>query len=165
MSMNHRVSLCCWESALSPVRMASSSGSPVTGNRAFRVARTMASVTWVVRDSWGRYAAENGAKGPRWVVSKNSTLPGDSSSTIWKSESWRKLRIEPSEGGRNPSGPSRTTWPSPGAYSRRSSLSTSRIVRTSVVVGVAPAGEAIPRTATAASSQVSLRIRSLVRAG
>jgi hypothetical protein len=26
----------------------------------------------------------------RWVLSTNSTRAGDSSSTIWKSESWRK---------------------------------------------------------------------------
>jgi hypothetical protein len=60
MSMNQRVSLYCWESALSPVRMVRSSGALVTGDTALRAWRTIASVIWVVSDSCGRYAAENG---------------------------------------------------------------------------------------------------------
>jgi hypothetical protein len=54
MSMNQRVSLYCWESALSPVRIVSSSGAEVTGDRALRAWRTIASVICVVSDSCGR---------------------------------------------------------------------------------------------------------------
>jgi hypothetical protein len=52
--MNHRVSLSCWLSALSPVRIASWRRSEVRGDLALAAARTMASVTWVVVASWGR---------------------------------------------------------------------------------------------------------------
>lgn len=63
----------------------------------------MASVTWVVSDSWGRWAAENGlAPGTRWVVSTGSTRAGDSSSTIWKSDSWRKFSSSSLLSGRKP---------------------------------------------------------------
>ena len=58
--MNQRVSLNCCESALSPVRIVRSSCAPVTGETVFRACRTMASVTCVVSDSCGRYAAETG---------------------------------------------------------------------------------------------------------
>ncbi len=86
--MNQRVSLYCCESALSPVSTVSAARLPVTGETAFRTRRTIASLTCVVSASWGRCAAENGlAPGTRCVVSSGSTRPGDSSSTIWKSES------------------------------------------------------------------------------
>ena len=52
--MNQRVSLYCWESALSPVRIARSRVAPVIGEVVFRAWRTIASVIWVVIDSWGR---------------------------------------------------------------------------------------------------------------
>ncbi len=52
--MNQRVSLNCWESALSPVRIASSSWALVTGETVLRTALTIASVIWVVSDSCGR---------------------------------------------------------------------------------------------------------------
>ncbi len=54
MSMNQRVSLYCCESALSPVRIVRSSGAEVTGERALRAWRTIASAIWVVSDSCGR---------------------------------------------------------------------------------------------------------------
>jgi hypothetical protein len=54
MSMNQRVSLYCWESALSPVRIVSCALRPVTGDTALRAWRTMASVTCVESDSCGR---------------------------------------------------------------------------------------------------------------
>jgi hypothetical protein len=54
MSMNQRVSLCCWESALSPVRIVRSSRSPVIGEVVLRAWRTIASVVCVVSDSCGR---------------------------------------------------------------------------------------------------------------
>jgi hypothetical protein len=99
MSMNQRVSLYCCESALSPVRIARSSSLLVRGERVLRTCRTIASVVWVVSDSCGRYVAENGCRpGIRWVPSRNSTRAGDSSSTIWKSESCRKFGSSPAAG-------------------------------------------------------------------
>src|ERR671914_2027525 len=155
MSMNQRVSLYCCESALSPVSTVSSARLPVTGDLASRTRRTIASLTCVVRASWGRWAAEKGlAPGTRWVVSIGSTRPGDSSSTIWKSDSWRKLSSEPSRGGRKPGPAPTTTWGSPGAYSRRLSPSRSWIVRSTVdggapnAWGAASATAAMPRTRT-----------------
>ena len=52
--MNQRVSLCCCESALSPVSSVRSSGAPVTGDVVLRAWRTDASVIWVVSDYCGR---------------------------------------------------------------------------------------------------------------
>ncbi len=52
--MNQRVSLYCWESALSPVRMLSSRSSLVSGERVLRTWRTIASVICVVSASCGR---------------------------------------------------------------------------------------------------------------
>jgi hypothetical protein len=103
MSMNQRVSLYCCESALSPVSSARSSRSWVSGETELRACRTIASTKCGLSASCGLYAAPNGVNGGCWVSSTNSTRPGDSSSTTWKSESWRKLRIEPSIGGGSPS--------------------------------------------------------------
>jgi hypothetical protein len=52
--MNQRVSLYCWESALSPVRVTNVGAAPVIGEVTSARPRTMASVIWVVRASIGR---------------------------------------------------------------------------------------------------------------
>ena len=55
--MFQRISLSWLLSELSPVWMASASRFPVTGPRAILlIRRTIASATWPVSISWGRYA-------------------------------------------------------------------------------------------------------------
>ena len=94
--MFQRISLCWQLSELSPVSIANSSGSPVTGARVIALtALTMASATWAESISWGRYAE---AKIPgTWPVSfgssyrsVHSTRAGDWWSTTCTSLSWAK---------------------------------------------------------------------------
>src|SRR4051794_7132203 len=157
MSMNQRVSLYCCESALSPVTIVRASRAPVTGDVVLRAWPIIASTTCVESDSCGRYAADTGLRpGTRWVVSTDSTRPGDSSSTVWKSESCRKFRIDAfcGRGGTEPDPsalhescepleePARSMYGSPFVNSSRLSPLQSRIVRCTVVVGTACAGAA-----------------------
>src|SRR3954447_19733809 len=159
MSMNQRVSLYCWESALSPVSIVNERRAPVTSEVVLRAWLIIASTSCVLSDSWGRYAADSGLRpGTRWVVSTASTRPGDSSSTVWKSDSCRKFRIDALFGrcGADPDAPAlqlsceppggvaaRSMYGSPLVNSSRLSPLQSRIVRWTVVVGAACAGTAL----------------------
>jgi hypothetical protein len=94
--MFQRISLYWQLSELSPVSIANSSGSPVTGAREIALtARTIASPTWAVSISCGRYAdAKRSVVCPvvfgSSYLSVHSTRAGDWWSTTCTSLSWAK---------------------------------------------------------------------------